>query len=259
MCCRAAQDEGSPGGSADTGGGSRAVLQQGWDAQHLPAHTLVVRCQFTARKEMPTNRKVRCNTPSGPDDVTTARAAPRGELPAAAVSAVVQTEAQLRKLPPPPASEPSFELFSRLRDLARAVAQAVEGSDSADSFRAADRSYTTFRQTVLTARPSVRLFGGKGASAGSGSNRSSSSHAWKEEDPQFGWRVLHRMRTRMGGIPRGSSHWSRHVSWQHGTGLVSCPPLCLTVCWRSSCRASRAAGTPLLLTACMLSVRSCSN
>lgn len=93
----------------------------------------------------------------------------------------------MRKLPPPPASDPSFELYSRLRDLARSVAQAVEGSDSADFFRAADRSYTNFRQTVLTARPSVRLFGGKSASAGSGSGSSSrsSSHAWKEEDPEF--------------------------------------------------------------------------
>lgn len=109
-------------------------------------------------------------------------------LPAAAVPAVpvvVQTEAQLHKLPPPPASDPSFELFGRLRDLACAVAQAVEGSDSADFFRAADRSYTTFRQTVLTARPSVRLFGDKTAAASAGSDSNSSSHAWKEEDPEF--------------------------------------------------------------------------
>jgi hypothetical protein len=57
----------------------------------------------------------------------------------------------------------------------------VEGSDSADFFRAADRAYTTFRQTVLTARPSVRLFGSRSASAGS----SGRGTAWKEEDPQF--------------------------------------------------------------------------
>jgi hypothetical protein len=94
-----------------------------------------------------------------------------------------QTEAQLRKLPPPPASDPSFELFSRLRDLARAVAKAVEGSDDAVFFRAADQHYSTFRQSVLSARPTVRL-------TGDSDNASDNAfifgkRAWQEEDAQF--------------------------------------------------------------------------
>jgi hypothetical protein len=108
----------------------------------------------------------------------------------------VQTEAQLRKLPPPPASDPGFELFSRLRDLARAVAQAVEGSDDAGFFRAADKHYSQFRQSVLSARPTVRLTSSssssEAASAGTSSkattskgNTSSSSSTWQEEDAQF--------------------------------------------------------------------------
>jgi hypothetical protein len=57
-------------------------------------------------------------------------------------AAALQTEQQLQKLPAALASDTSFDLFNRLRDLARAVAQAVEGSDSADVCRAADRHYT---------------------------------------------------------------------------------------------------------------------
>jgi hypothetical protein len=90
-----------------------------------------------------------------------------------------QTEAQLRKLPPPPASDPSFELFSRLRDLARAVAQAVEGSDDAAFFRAADQHYSKFRQSVLSARPTVRL------TCDSDNAFIFGKRAWQEEDAQF--------------------------------------------------------------------------
>jgi hypothetical protein len=71
----------------------------------------------------------------------------------------------------------------------------VEGSDDAGFFRAADKHYSQFRQSVLSARPTVRLTsstGSEAASAGTSSKAtpskatsSSSSSTWQEEDAQF--------------------------------------------------------------------------
>lgn len=93
----------------------------------------------------------------------------------------MQTEAQLAKLPPAPASDPSFELFRRLRDLINAIGAAVEGSDDAEFYRAADESYSVFRAAVLKARPTVRLTSSSSEAAVPGS----SVTGLREEDPQF--------------------------------------------------------------------------
>lgn len=124
----------------------------------------------------------------------------------------LQTEQQLRKLPPAPASDPSFELFRRLRDLINAIEDAVDGTDNAVFYRAADGAYRTFRASVLQARPTVRLtepphssssdsgstapvfqFGSTGAAAPGSDGAAAPGSGTpvqckpglKEEDPQF--------------------------------------------------------------------------
>jgi hypothetical protein len=93
----------------------------------------------------------------------------------------LQTEASLAKLPLAPASDPSFELFRRLRDLINAIGAAVEGSDDAEFYRAADESYAEFRAAVLKARPTVRLT----KSSSDAAAAASAAPEMREEDPQF--------------------------------------------------------------------------
>lgn len=71
---------------------------------------------------------------------------------------VLQTEGQLRKLPPPPAADASLELMRRARDLSMSVAQAIDGKgEHTDFFRATDAAYRRLQAAVLAARPTVRL------------------------------------------------------------------------------------------------------
>lgn len=87
-----------------------------------------------------------------------------------------QVEQLNQALPKPPAADPTFELCSRLRDLAAAVNKAVKGEDDAVFFKASDACYRQFREAVLVSRPTVRLTDSSYNIVDSGKG---------EEDPQF--------------------------------------------------------------------------
>lgn len=80
---------------------------------------------------------------------------------------------------PAAASDPSFELHSRLHDLADACQRTVDGEDSSAAFfRAVHGRYGELKEAVLAARPTVRL-------TSSSSSASTTGTAQGEEDPAF--------------------------------------------------------------------------
>jgi hypothetical protein len=87
----------------------------------------------------------------------------------------MQAQEQLQKLPPPLTDDPNSEFFNRLRDLAQSVSQAATGNDNAGFFRAVAKLCADFKQSVLSARPTVRLT----------NSTSISSSKWQEEDAEF--------------------------------------------------------------------------
>lgn len=89
----------------------------------------------------------------------------------------MQAQEQLQKLPPPLTDDPNSEFFNRLRDLAQSVSKAAKGYDNAGFFRAVAQLCAEFKQSVLSARPTVRLT--------SSTNSTSSSRTWQEEDAEF--------------------------------------------------------------------------